>query len=227
MIDFQGAMNSTSYRHGFTRTELIVALVVVGVLIMVAIPAVVNLLHKGQLAQALKNASSIYLATFSMSTERVSETKDSNGWPGDLVASGTMQCKVTDFVKVLVKNNYLKPRDSAVFAAAGVTPFRGSDINQFSATPGPNNNCAFTIYCIQESDGANSIFISTINATLDVPNSTFTIKPNAQPFGDRGYVVFHRGGDGAICRPQQTTNTSLQGTPCKMALSGTAALSAE
>ena len=158
-----------------------------------------------------------------MASERIATNNQSIGWPGDLVASGTMQCKVSAFAKLLVEHNYLKPRDCAVFAAAGVTPFRGSDMNQFSATPGPNNNCGFTFYCIQESDSSSAIFCSTINATLNASTGIFTVNPSTQPFGDKGYVILHKGGDGAILRPQQ----SDKGTPCKMAGSGTAALRAE
>jgi type II secretory pathway pseudopilin PulG len=204
-----------------------VALVVVGILIAIAIPAAISALLKGQMIQVLHNARSIHLATFNMAQERISTKNQSIGWPGDIVASGTMQCKVTSFAKRLVENNYFKPRDLKIFAAAGIKPFDGSDVDQFSAAPGPENNCALTIYCVQESDTADAIFCSTINATLNPATGTFAVNPQAAPFGDKGYIVFHKGGDGAIFRKSQTTKSNLQGTPCKMALTGTAALRAE
>ena len=221
--------NRTLPSHGFTRTELLVVLVVVGVVAILwslAIPA--DMGHeKGAWVQALSNEKQIYLATLSMEADRISNKDESVGWPGDLVASGTMGCKVTDFVKVLVKNDYLTASDLKIFATGGITPFKRKDVNQFIASPGPNNNCAFTIFCIQDSDIASAIFLSTINAKLDVSSTTFTLDPNARPYGDKGYVILHKGGDGAILRSQQGRIQSLQGTPCKLALSGTAALRAE
>lgn len=225
-------MKTNSNRHGFTRTELVVV-GVVAILWSLALPA--DMGHeKGAWVQALSNEKQIYLATLSMEADRISNKDESVGWPGDLVASGTMGCKVTDFVKLLVNKDYLEPRDLRVFAAVGITQFSGSDANLFSATPGPNNNCAYTIYCVQESDTSSSIFLSTINATLNVSSTTFAINPKAAPFGDKVYVIFHKDGSSAILKASgtifnkpQATNPTLQGTLCKMALSGTAALRAE
>jgi len=134
--------NRTLPSHGFTRTELLVVLVVVGVVAILwslAIPA--DMGHeKGAWVQALSNEKQIYLATLSMEADRISNKDESVGWPGDLVASGTMGCKVTNLVKLLVKKDYLEPTDLRVFAAVGITQFSGSDANLFSATPGPNKN---------------------------------------------------------------------------------------
>lgn len=220
-------MNRTSNRHGFTRTELVVALAVVGVLAVLAIPAMPGGLVKGKFTSTLSNEKQIWVATSNMADDGISTENKSIGWPGDLVASGTMQCKATDFVKVLIKNNYLKAGDLKIFSAQGVMPFKGSNVNKFSATPGPNNNCAFTIYCIQQSDTGSSIFLSTINATLNVSSTTFSLDKYAAPFSDEGYVVIHKEGSGVVFRKEQATKSQFQGTPCKMALSGTAALRAE
>ena len=161
-----------------------------------------------------------------MAADRISTGDKSIGWPGDLVASGTMPCNVTDFVKVLVKYDYLKTGDLKIFAAAGIRPFTDSDLNKFSAAPGEGNNCAFTVSCIQESDTSSAIFLSTVNATLNVSDTTYVLDARAVPFAKKGYVVFHRGGDGVILNANQAAKPALQGTPCKMALTGTAALRA-
>ena len=221
-------MKTTFPSHGFTRTELLVALVVLGVLIFawLAIPGG-GCRVKGTQVQALCNAKQIHLATFCMAEDGIKTSNKALGWPGDLVSSRTMPCTVSSFVKVLVNNEYLKPNDLRIFGAAGIALFTGSDTNKFVATPGPGNNCAFTVYCIQQSDAADAIFLSTINATLDVSSTTFSIDAKAQPFGDKGYVIFHKGGDGQILRKEQAKKPNLQGTPCKMAFSGTAALRPE
>lgn len=216
-------MNNNPHPSGITLIEILVVLCVFAVLASLAIPAMPGGLRKGPLTQALNNAKQIHLATFNMATDRISADDKSIGWPGDLVASGTIPCTVSDFVKVLVNNNYLKIGDLKIFAAAGVTPFKETNLNQFS----PVSNCAFTIYCIQESDNADAVFLTTRNAILNVSNTTFSLDPNSVPFGDKGYVVFHKGGDGAVLNKSQASNPKLQGSPCKMALSGTAALQAK
>ena len=237
-------MKSTSSSHGFTRTELVVALVVAGAFIFILSEGTICLgppLIKSQMTQALNNAKQIHLATFSMAADRISTGEKGIGWPGDIVATGTMPCTVTSFIKVLVKNEYLKVDNLKLFAAPGITPFTGTDVNKFSAIPGKDNNCAFTVYCVQETDAADAIFLSTMNATLNVSDTTFTVDAKAQPFGDNGYVVFLKGGTGEIINLKRSPNPhvaegvklrklipkEIQKTPCKMALSGTSALMAE
>jgi len=219
-------MQTTQIPRGITLVELLVVLFVLFVLASLAIPCCTPALVKGQMTQSLSNEKQIHLATFNMANDRITDKNSAIGWPGDLVASGTMACKVTDFVKVLVKNDYLKPGDLKIFASAGIKLFTDSDANNFSATPGPGNNCAFTVFCVQESDASSAIFLSTINATLNVSNTTFVLDSNADPFRGKGYVVFHRGGDGSILNGKQAGRPAFQGTPCKLALTGTAALQA-
>ena len=62
---------------------------------------------------------------------------------------------------------------------------------------------------------------------MNVSNTTFVLNKNAEPFGDKGYVIMHKDGSGAILGKNQANKPNFQGTPCKMALSGTADLRAE
>jgi len=221
-------MKTPRIQRGITLFELIVVLAVLAILVSLLLPSVSpSGLGPGQMTQALNNERHIYQATLDMFNDGISSDDKSIGWPGDLVASGTMPCKITDFVKVLVEHDYLKTGDLKVFAASGVTPFADRNINKFTANLGSNNNCAYTVYCVQQSDAPEALFLSTINATLDVSSTTFKLDAKAVPFGDRGYVIFHKGGDGAILGKNQALRPNLQGVPCQMAISGTAALRAE
>ena len=204
----------------FTLIELLVVISIIAILASLAIPAITSALVKGQMTQALNNEKQIHLAVFNMSTDRVSTGDSSIGWPGDLMASGSSVSKVSDYVKVLVDNNYLKAGDLKVFAAAGVTPYSGGDLTstQFYADPtNANNNCAYTIFAVSEADSSSAIFLVTNNATIKVSSSTactFDLTATKTPFGDKGYVLFHRGGDGMILNKTQAGKANLQGAPC-------------
>jgi len=205
----------------FTLIELLVVISIIAILASLAIPAITSALVKGQETQALNNEKQIHLATFNMSTDRISTGDSSIGWPGDLMTSASNAVNtVGDFVAVLVNNNYLKAGDLKVFAAAGVTPYSGGDLSTttFYANPNnANNNCAYTIYAVGEADAANAIFLATNNATMTVSNSTsctFTLSPTTNPFGDKGFVIFHRGGDGIILNKTQAGKSNLLGSPC-------------
>ncbi|MEI8342698.1 MAG: prepilin-type N-terminal cleavage/methylation domain-containing protein [Verrucomicrobiota bacterium] len=206
----------------FTLIELLVVISIIAILASLAIPAVTSALVKGQMTQALNNEKQVHLATFNMSTDRVSTGDSTIGWPGDLMAaSGTVAGVTTvgGFVKILTDNNYLKPGDLKVFAAAGVIPYSGNSlsITPFKSAASGETNCAYTIYAVGEADGASAIFLATTNATIKVDSATegtchFELDSTSKVFGDKGYVIFHRGGDGAILGKNQASKIALQGS---------------
>jgi len=217
----------------FTLIELLVVISIIAILASLTIPAIIGALTKGQMTQALSNERQIYLATFSMSTDRISTGDASIGWPGDLAtASGNTAAvtTVTEFVETLVQNNYLKAGDLKIFAAAGVTPFTGTFTSGTAGTLGTLDStwdanpadgtkctCAYTIYTVQESDAASSVFLATNNAAMvnsGTTACTFTLTATTSPFGSKGFVLFHRGGDGAILSENQAGKSNLLGAPC-------------
>lgn len=144
------------------------------------------------------------------------------GWPGDLFAATDANVKianVSEFVQRLVDNDYLKPGDLKVFATAGITPWTGTynpppDSNSKGAlSPAfdAEKNCAFKIYKVTDKDGGNTLFMATKNFTY-TSNSTQAIDTTKTPFGDKGFVVFHKGGDGTFYKRQQATAKTILGT---------------
>ena len=187
-----------------------------------ALPAITGALTRGQLAQAVNNARQVYLATFLMTTDG-SQTGDARyGWPGDLVANTTDPTvtitTVADFVQRLVDNDYLKSGDLKVFAAPGVTPWVGNCTKPVDATSKGSfsppfsglTNCAFKIYTVTDKDAGTAIFIATKNFTFS-SNTTTAIDTTKSPFGDKGFVIFHKGGDGTFYKRQQATSKTLLG----------------
>jgi hypothetical protein len=175
------------------------------------------------LAQAVSNARQVHLATFAMTTDGTQTGDAKFAWPGDLAASQDSTVQITsvaDFVLRLVDNDYLKSGDLKVFAAPGITPWNGTYTKPADATSrgsfapqfNGNTNCAFKIYKVTDRDPGNTIFLATKNFTY-TSNASTAISSTVTPFGDKGFVIFHKGGDGTFYKKQQATNKTLLGSP--------------
>ncbi len=205
----------------FTLVEMLVVIAIIATIAAFALPAITGALTRGQLAQAVNNSRQIYLSTFAMATDGTQTGDAKYGWPGDLSTStdSTVQISnVSDFVLRLVDNDYLKSGDLKVFAAPGVTPWVGSynkpasssGVGSFSPTFDGDKNCAFKIYKVSDKDAGSAIFLATKNFTY-TSNSSSAIDSNKTPFGDKGFVIFHKGGDGTFYKRQQATSKNLLG----------------
>jgi prepilin-type N-terminal cleavage/methylation domain-containing protein len=207
----------------FTLVEMLVVIAIIATIAAFALPAITGALTRGQLAQAVSNARQVHLATFAMTTDGTQTGDAKYGWPGDLAASQDQNVVITsvsDFVTRLVDNDYLKPGDLKVFAAPGITPWNGSytkpaDANSkgaFAPQFDGSTNCAFKIYKVTEKDPGNAIFLATKNFSYS-SNASTAINTTTNPFGDKGFVVFHKGGDGTFYKRQQATSKQLLGYP--------------
>jgi hypothetical protein len=83
-----------------------------------------------------------------------------------------------------------------------------------------DKNSAFKIYLVTEKDAGNTIFIATKNFK-DTGNSTTAIDSATSPFGDKGFVIFHKGGDGTFYKKQQAASMQLLGSLPNQSDSGT------
>lgn len=207
----------------FTLIEMLVVIAIIATIAAFALPAITGAQTRAQLTQAVSNARQIYLATFSMSTDGTQTGEAKYGWPGDLAASSDAAVKITtvkDFVLRLVDNDYLKSGDLKIFAASGVSPWNGvynappdaNSTGNFNPDFNGTTNCAFKIYKVKESDGADSIFLATKNFSK-TGNSSTAIDATKTPFGDKGFVIFHKGGDGTFYKRQQAAGNLLGTVP--------------
>lgn len=196
--------------YGFTRTELLVTfavIAVIGILLSLAVPAVTVGPVKSVLIQAVNNERQIYMASMSMATDG-SDGKDPYlGWPGDLKAKGHITT-LADYVNLLARNGYIKPGDLRIFSGPGYKPYQGKLTSGSNGVLNPaftEENCAFKVYLVKESDSSNTVFLAGKNYTYNTDLSD----PKAKPFGDKGFVVARKGGDVSLYRKSQAHN--LQG----------------
>ena len=187
----------------FTLIELLVVISIIAILASLAIPAITGALVEGQLTQTLSNGKQIHLATFNMANDRITTGDQTIGWPGDLaVSASNAVTDTTAFVTAMVSGDYLKVGDLKVFAAPGITPFTtGTDPANFK---GINN--AFKVFKVTEQSDASTIYLETKNFTFGTG-----LTAGVAPYGDKGFVVIHKGGDGSKYKKGQAKQTQLLG----------------
>jgi len=181
----------TSLR-AFTLIELLVVISIIAILASLAIPAVTGALTRGQLTQTLNNARQLHMATQTMAIDSFT-AGDGPGWPGD-----TEGVSWGGFCEGLTNGRYLTESDlKKVVSAPGVRV----------GTSFPPSPSALQVYPVRENSPGDAIFISTQNW-----DSFSELKTDSVPYGDKGFVIFRKGGDGNVFQANQATNTNSLGT---------------
>jgi len=178
--------------RGFTLIELLVVISIIAILAALALPAITGALARGQITQTMSNARQVYISTFQMALDGTTTGDTNLGWPGDMGGSWA------NWANSLVGGNYMSAADFAKMLSA---PGLVRSTNTAPSEPTPS---ALTVYNVAENSPASAVFITTANFTYGQP-----ISPTSKPFGDKGFVVFRKGGDGAVFQAGQATNTNL------------------
>jgi len=170
--------------RAFTLIELLVVISIIAILASLAIPAVTGALTRGQITSVLNNARQLTIASQTVALDAFT-TGDTNipGWPG----SNTFSKWATDLTNAGISTSDLRKMLSA--------PGKQCD-DAFSG-----NSAAVKVYGVVDSDPGDMIFITTANWNAQNPSA-----PTGEPFQDKGFVVFRKGGDGGTYRAAQANN---------------------
>jgi hypothetical protein len=179
--------------------QVVVALGVIVILAVLALPQVPFDGIRGDILQTMNNMRQIHMATLSMANDGIESKNPKFGWPGDLaVAEKDPVLSLPAFVERLVEYDYIKRSDLGKnFAAPGVPVYPGKG-------PFESRYSAFKIYRVRENDAKNCLFAATRNFTMGKD-----LGPNAVPFGDKRFVIIRRGGDAVPFNNKQSARGHL------------------
>jgi type II secretory pathway pseudopilin PulG len=190
---------------GFSSTELVVVIVIIGVILVLAWPAFTNALGKRDLTRTMNNGREFYLAAFRMATDGIAKSDANLAWPGDYPANS-----LAEYCSKLVEKDYVKAVDlqrilSAPGAACTVTIASGS-----SATVTLSGNSALKVYKAKNIDPSTTIFAASSNYTYAT-----ALSPEAKPFGNAGFIIVHKSGDAGIFGKNQATPAGFENSVTK------------
>lgn len=177
-------------KHAFTLIELLVVISIIAILASLALPAITGALVRGQMTQTLSNMKQLHLSTQQMALDATTTGDTNLGWPGDI--GGSWAAWATNVVggAYMSANDFIK-----MISAPGVVPTSTNP-----ATPGKS---AVLVYNVAENSESATVFLSSANFSNTASGGSAPVA-TAKPFGNKGFVVFRKGGDGSVLQARQT-----------------------
>jgi prepilin-type N-terminal cleavage/methylation domain-containing protein len=186
--------------HAFTLIELLVVISIIAILASLAIPAVTGALARGQMTQTLSNMKQMHLVAQTMALDATTTGDTNIGWPGDL-PNKTWAGWVTNAVP-----GYITTNDMAkLLSAPGITVPATADLSGLTAGQA-NNGRAVILYQVSVTNNNTAVLFSSANFTNSESGGT-ALSGSALPYGDKGFIVFRKGGDGAVLQARQVGST--------------------
>ncbi|MEI8294371.1 MAG: type II secretion system protein [bacterium] len=184
----------------FTLIELLVVISIIAILASLALPAITGALVQGQMTQTVSNMKQLHLVAQQIALDGSTSGDTNLAWPGDLPTKNWQTWAA------LVTNGYMTVTDFAKMCSApSVTALTNTIVS--GSTPGTSR--AIIAYQVSETNDSSVVLFTTSNFT----NQASPVAPvsSAKPYGNKGFVVYRKGGDGGIIKPNQATNTNIIG----------------
>lgn len=184
--------------RGITLVEFLICLTLLLIVLVMFGPHLFerSIARRINLNQVLSHMKELSMATQQMVQDGESGT-NYGGWPGDIGGS------FTNWAAHLVKGEYLTTNDLSELLSA---PGRR---NPRDTMPGANTN-GVLVYAVGSNSAMSAVFLSSANFT-NTPGGGVAPGSEARPFGDYGFVVFRRGGEGAILKAREAGDTNKVG----------------
>jgi hypothetical protein len=191
-----GHVNPSS-RSGMTWTEMLVGLFVViclaGILFALSMPAIGWGLRRGPMTQILSNMKQLQIATQAMTLDNMLTGGNSTNW----TCTGTTPLTFGQWSNALVPA-YLGESDFKKLQSY-------HEVRDF--WPDLHIDNVVNAYAVVEDDDSTTLLFATKNWLG--PGST---NLDNTRYSEKGFVVFRKGGDGAILTKKQVSATNLIGT---------------
>ena len=192
---------SKKNQSAFTLIEMLVVIAIIATIAAFAVPALTSALTKGQMTGTMNNARQVYLAGYQMALDGSSNSDANLAWPGDYAAA-TGVTSVTKYVEKLIQNDYLKGGDLSKLLSAPGSACTAT-VDNTSSPPTVTSlapKSAVKIYKVKDTDSSNTIYAATANYTYNT-----ALKTTDAPFGDKGFIIIHKGGDGVVLKKNNAT----------------------
>lgn len=189
-------MKTPRPNSAFTLIELLVVISIIGILITIAVPNIATALTRAKMTETLANARSLQQATQMMTLDSQS-TGDGIQWTSKIEPGATSAGPVTlnAFFTSMTADGYMTQSDlRKVLSAPGKSPALGT----YGA-----GTIAFNLYEVSDASPSDQVFITTANIDAGAGG----MKADAEPYGNKGFVFFTKGGGGGI-RTRATDATS-------------------
>jgi prepilin-type N-terminal cleavage/methylation domain-containing protein len=188
----------TKISSAFTLIELLVVIAIIAILAALAVPALTSALSKAQMTGTMNNARQLYLAQFSMANDGAATGDSKLVYPGDYLPALTT---LEEYVNTVVGPGYLKGGDiGKLFSAPSaniIINVVGSNPEVVDITGGIG---ALKVHGLKDVDPSNTIFCTSKNYDYDT-----ALVGTDVPYGTKGFIVMHKGGDGAVFKEGQAT----------------------
>jgi prepilin-type N-terminal cleavage/methylation domain-containing protein len=201
---------SLSPYAAFTLIELLVVIAIIATIAAFAVPALTSALTRGQMTGTLNSERQLYLAGYQMALDGTTNSDSNLAWPGDY-SSGV--ASLADYCGKLVQNDYLKSGDlQKVLSAPGatVTATAATDSSTGTTTVTLTGKSGVKVYKVKDTDASNTVFAASANYTYNT-----ALDSTVAPYGDKGFVVVHKGGDAVLLRKNNASAANYGGDGTK------------